>query len=239
MQESSQTQSQGKKQQVTTMFNKIAHRYDLLNHLLSFNIDKIWRKKVIRLLAKQKPKKLIDLATGTADLAIALAKLQPQRIDGVDISEEMLKIGVSKVKKKKMDTLIFLQQADAEALPFADATFDAATVAFGVRNFENLEKGLSEIYRVLHRGGVAVILEFTLPKKSPMKQIYNFYFNNILPIVGRLVSKNKGAYTYLPESVKKFPQNDDFLNLMKQAGFKNCSCTSLSFGIAAIYCGKK
>lgn len=229
----------GKKQEVTTMFNKIAHRYDMLNHLLSLNIDKLWRKKATRLLSKKKPKKIIDLATGTADLALALAKLKPQRIDGVDISEEMLKIGKSKIKKKKLDSIIFLQQADAEALPFADETFDAASVAFGVRNFENLEKGLAEMHRVLNRGGVAVILEFTLPQKSPMRQLYNFYFNNILPTIGKLLSKSKDAYTYLPESVKKFPQNDDFLQLMKQAEFKNCTYKSLGFGIAAIYCGEK
>lgn len=238
MQETEKYQK-GKKQEVATMFNKIAHRYDMLNHLLSLNIDKLWRKKATRLIAKQNPKKIIDLATGTADLAIALAKLKPQRIDGVDISEEMLKIGKSKVKKKKLDSIVFLQQADAEALPFADETFDAASVAFGVRNFENLEKGLAEMYRVLNRGGVAVILEFTLPQKSPMRQFYNFYFNNILPTIGKLLSKSKDAYTYLPESVKKFPQNDDFLQLMKQAEFKNCTYKSLGLGIAAIYRGEK
>lgn len=232
-------QQQRKKQQVTTMFNKIAHSYDRLNHLLSFNIDKLWRKKVIRLVSKSLHNTILDVATGTADLAIGLNKTKASKICGVDISEKMLKIGQSKVKQKGLDDTIFLQKGDAENIPFSDNTFEAVTVAFGVRNFENLEKGIAEMYRVLKKNGQIFVLEFTMPKRFPVKQLYYFYFNKILPSIGAMVSKDKEAYTYLPQSVKQFPQNNDFLKKMKKIGFYDCKYKSLSFGVAAIYQGKK
>ena len=231
--------SKSKKEQVAGMFNTIAGKYDLLNHFLSLNIDKIWRKKVIKLISKHHPTRILDVATGTGDLAIAALASKPERIDAIDISDGMLEVGKNKVRERKLDGIIFLQHADAEAIPFPDNTFDAITVAFGVRNFENLQKGLCEMLRVLKPGGICVVLEFTMPRKFPFKQLYGFYFKNLLPFIGKLVSKDKSAYTYLPESVKAFPQNQHFIAEMEIAGFVDNSSKSLTMGIAAIYKGTK
>lgn len=228
-----------KKEQVATMFNNIAHRYDFLNHFLSLNIDKLWRKKLIAYVKKNNPKRVLDVATGTADLAIAGLGCNANRIDGIDISEGMLAIGHEKIQAKKLDNKIFLQKGDAENIPFANNTFDAITVGFGVRNFENLENGLIEMLRVLKPGGEAYILEFTMPTSFPVKQLYTFYFKRILPILGRLVSNDKAAYTYLPQSVKNFPQFSQFSGIMSKCGYQQVIYKPLTFGIACIYKGKK
>jgi len=228
-----------KKQQVAEMFDNISERYDLLNHLLSLSIDKGWRRKVVKMASEDEPKLILDVATGTADLAIALAKAHPDKIMGIDISAGMLSVGRNKVAKKKLSSLITLEQADSEDLPFGDATFDAITVAFGVRNFENLEKGLSEMLRVLKPGGRLLVLEFSQPQSFPFKQIYNFYFKFVLPTIGKLVSKDSRAYTYLPESVQAFPYGDAFSNIMAKVGYQNGRRIPVTFGIATIYEGKK
>jgi demethylmenaquinone methyltransferase / 2-methoxy-6-polyprenyl-1,4-benzoquinol methylase len=229
----------GRKQQVQSMFDSIAGRYDFLNHFLSFGIDKGWRRKLIKLLSKEKPALILDLATGTADLAIAAIKSNPQQITGTDISAEMLAIGLDKVRKLGLDQKITLIQADSENLPFGNDTFDAAMVAFGVRNYENLPKGLAEMNRVLKPGKKAFILEFSNPEAFPVKQVFSFYFQFILPVIGRLVSKHSNAYTYLPESVNAFPQGKRFISLMKDAGFQNVECQKLTFGITMLYIGNK
>ena len=228
-----------KKEQVRNMFNNIAGRYDFLNHFLSAGVDYTWRKKVIRILKKYQPRKILDVATGTADLAIAETKLRPEKVVGVDIADQMLDFGRKKIAKKKLQQIITLENGDSENLRFPDNSFDAVTVAFGVRNFEHLDKGLREMYRVLNPGGVAVILEFSSPRHFPVKQVYNFYFKNILPLAGKLISKHNSAYNYLPESVSAFPDGNDFLDHMHSAGFKNTSARTLTFGIASIYTGVK
>lgn len=228
-----------KKEQVAEMFDNISERYDLLNHLLSLSIDKGWRKKVVKLVSAKKPKLLLDVATGTADLAIALEKSHPEKITGIDISAGMLEVGRKKVAAKGLSQMITLQQADSENLPFEDNTFDAITVAFGVRNFENLEKGLSEMYRVLKPGGHLLVLEFSQPQGFPMKQLYSFYFKNILPTIGKMVSKDSRAYTYLPESVQAFPHGKAFMDIMEKCGYKKGVRIPLTFGIASIYEGLK
>lgn len=229
-----------KKVQVENMFDSIAPKYDVLNHTLSLNIDKIWRRKVARIVSKTNPDTVLDVATGTCDLAIVTArKAHPQSVCGIDLSEEMLNVGRQKVQKANLSDIITVQKGDAENLPFADNTFDAITVAFGVRNFENLEAGLREMLRVLKPGGSCVVLEFTMPAAFPVKQLYNFYFRNILPLIGRLVSSHKSAYTYLPESVKAFPQRNEFVRIMEQCGYSNARFRSLSLGIAAIYVANK
>jgi len=233
------TNSKGKKEQVRIMFNDIAPKYDLLNHVLSMGIDIQWRKKVRRLLATIQPTKILDIATGTGDLAIELAKLKPQEIIGADIAVDMLKIGEEKVKEKKLDNIIKMEPGDSENLRFDDNYFDAVTVAFGVRNYENLLKGLKEMNRVMRPGGLVAILEFSKPHGFPFRNIYNFYFKNILPGVGRMVSKNDEAYTYLPDSVQKFPENKDFMEVMAQAGYKDINQQRLTFGIATLYSATK
>lgn len=233
------TQTPGRKQEVQTMFNHIAGRYDLLNHLLSMGIDKSWRRKLIRLMAQDKPLRILDLATGTADLAIAAVKINPDSITGTDIAEEMLAIGQEKVNKLGLRDKISLIKADSENLPFKNAEFDAAMVAFGVRNYENLPNGLAEMCRVLKPGSRAFILEFSKPQKFPVKQLFGFYSKFILPTIGRLVSKHSTAYSYLPESVAAFPQDDRFVEIMKEAGFSQAEFISLSFGITNLYIGKK
>ncbi len=228
-----------KKEQVAEMFDNISKRYDFLNHLLSLGIDKGWRNKVVRMVKADNPDAVLDVATGTADLAIALGKAMPKvAIKGADISAGMLEIGKQKVKKGTYNN-IELILGDGENLPFEDETFDAVTVAFGVRNFENLEKGLKDINRVIKPGGQLVVLEFSQPEKAPFKQLYNFYFKNILPGIGKLVSKDARAYTYLPESVQAFPYGDAFLNKMKESGFKQNTARTVTFGIASIYQGRK
>ena len=228
-----------KKEQVATIFNNISHKYDFLNHFLSLGIDILWRKKAVRMLAPHQPKKILDIATGTADFAIEALKLNPDEIIGIDISEGMLNVGKEKIKKKGVDNIISLELGDSENLRFETAYFDAYTVAFGVRNFENLEKGLTEMLRVLKPNGTGIILEFSKPRKFPIKQLYNFYFNKILPGIGKMVSKDTAAYTYLPESVYAFPDGEDFVQLLTKIGYKNAKATTLLFGIATIYKASK
>jgi len=227
-----------KKEQVALMFNNIAKRYDFLNHFLSLGIDKIWRRKTINQLEGLKPELILDVATGTADLAIEALKLQPKKITGIDISTAMLEIGKKKIEQKNYDS-IELIEGDSENLQFENKSFNAVTVAFGVRNFENRPKGLSEMYRILKPGGKAVILEFSKPTQFPVKQIYNLYFNFILPAWGKFFSKDNSAYSYLPESVNNFPNGQAFLDELEKAGFINTKSISLTFGIACIYSGEK
>lgn len=224
---------------IREMFNDISGRYDFLNHFLSFGFDIIWRKKMINGMKKYKPQNILDVATGTGDLAIAMRKIKPQKIIGIDIAEKMLEKGRKKIKRKKVDSLIQLLNGNAEALPFNHAEFDAVVVAFGVRNFQNLDKGLSEMYRVLKNDGNIWVLEFSIPKEFPVKQMYHFYFKKILPFIGRLISKNHSAYQYLPESVQEFPYGKAFLLQLRKIGFENVKMRKLSFGIATIYYGKK
>ena len=230
---------QQKKQQVEHMFDNIAPRYDFLNHFLSLGIDKIWRRKAIRVLSEYKTDLLLDVATGTGDFAIAATKLKPSKIIAFDISEQMLNVGRIKAEKFGLANLIEFVKGDSEAMPFSDHQFDAITVAFGVRNFENLEKGLLEFHRVLKPEGVAVILEFSKPKYFPFKQFYFFYFFTILPFVGRLVSKDRSAYSYLPESVMAFPDDQNFLSILSSCGFSRSKQKRLTFGIATIYIAEK
>ena len=228
-----------KKEQVKTMFDRIAPRYDLLNRVLSFGVDIYWRNRAIRELRKYKPKQIIDVACGTGDFGIAALKLNPDKITGIDISVEMLEKGNDKIKKKKLEDRIELVAGDSENLQFETNTFDACTVAFGVRNFENLDKGLEEINRVLKPGSPIAVLEFSSPKIFPVKQLYHFYFSTILPFAGRLLSKDAKAYTYLYESVKAFPEGDVFVGHLQKAGFKNCYYKRLTFGICSLYIGEK
>ena len=226
---------QSKKDQVEEMFNDISPRYDLLNHLLSANIDKLWRRNAIQKLKPQKPKLILDIATGTGDFAIAATRINHAKVIGIDISEGMLEVGRRKLKKKKLTESIELLKADSENIPFDNDKFDAAIVGFGVRNFENLKKGLTEINRVLKPGGVFYVLEFSKPVKSPYKQIYQFYFTKILPFIGRIISKNSSAYTYLPESVNEFPDGELFLTILAEVGFVKNKFFQQTFGIASIY----
>ncbi len=228
-----------KKEQVRDMFNSISGKYDFLNHFLSMGIDILWRRKMIRKMGKHQPKAILDVATGTGDLAIEGLKINPEKIIGVDISEGMLEVGQQKLKKKNLDQKIKLQLGDSENLPFENGTFDAAMVAFGVRNFGNLDKGLAEMHRCLKQDGYIWVLEFSIPTKFPIKQLYRFYFKNILPGIGRLVSKDKTAYTYLHDSVQAFPDGKNFLSHLEKVGFKELTLYPVSFGIATIYCAKK
>lgn len=230
---------ESKKEQVAQMFDNIAFRYDFLNSLLSLGIHKGWRKKCVKLLAENKPKTILDVATGTADFAIECVKIDPDQVIGVDISEGMMKFGREKIKKAGLDKLITLQYGDAETLDFKDDTFDAIVVGFGVRNFENLEKGLINLRRVLKPGGKLVVLEFSNPRNSFIKWVYNFYFNKVTPFIGRMFSKDIRAYTYLPESVKAFPDNERFVDILNKLGYTKTSYKSVSFGIAAIYSASK
>lgn len=230
----------GKKEQVEQMFDNISGHYDFLNHFLSLGIDITWRKKALKFLNNQKPNRLLDVASGTGDFAImAHKKLQCNDVVGVDISNGMLEVGRKKIKKQGLESFIVLENGDSENLPYETNSFDAVIVAFGVRNFENLEKGLTEMSRILKPNGEVVVLEFSKPKSFPFKQLYNFYFNNILPGLGKIVSKDNSAYTYLPESVKSFPDGDDFLNVLKRCNYKNVRQKPLTLGIASIYHGFK
>ncbi len=229
-----------KKEQVSKMFNGIAPYYDFLNRLLSLGIDTIWRKKAINQLREDRPQQVLDVATGTADVALELARrLKPQKVIGLDISSQMLDIGRQKIAKRELDDTIELQLGDSENLPFANNTFDAITVAFGVRNFEHLEKGLQEMYRVLKPGGKLVVLEFSKPRVFPFRQLYDFYFRNILPAVGRLTSKDPRAYSYLYESVQAFPDREVFTSILSKNGYKSNQCIPLTLGICSIYTGQK
>jgi demethylmenaquinone methyltransferase/2-methoxy-6-polyprenyl-1,4-benzoquinol methylase len=231
--------STSQSQYVRSLFDSIARRYDLLNHLLSGGVDLYWRRRAIDHLRDIQPRRILDVATGTADFAIAAARLRPEHIVGVDIAGEMLKVGRAKLQRRGLQGIITLQAGTAEQLAFETASFDAAIVAFGARNFEDLKKGLAEMHRVLRTGGRIVVLEFSRPQRFPFKQLYFFYFRNILPSIGRLVSKSDVAYSYLPDTVMRFPDGDAFIQVLKEAGFGRCTEERLTFGIATVYSATK
>lgn len=228
-----------KKEQVATMFNNISKKYDFLNHFLSLGIDIYWRKQAIKILKKHQPDQVLDIATGTGDFAIEALKANPSKIIGVDISEGMLAVGRDKMIKKGYEERISLELGDSENLRFDDNTFDAVIASFGVRNFENLEKGLAEMNRVIKPGGIIIVLEFSKPYMFPFKQLYNFYFSKILPLIGRITSKDQTAYSYLYESVQAFPDGNDFLTVLNKVNFKETKWKPLTLGISSIYIGKK
>lgn len=232
-------EDKSKKEEVAEMFDNISAKYDFLNHFLSLGIDKLWRKKAIKMLRPVEPKRIIDLATGTGDFAIAALKLNPDEVVGVDISDGMLDMGRIKMKKRKVDHIISMKNGDSEDLPFEDGYFDALTVGFGVRNYENLEKGLAEMLRVIRKDGMAVILEFSKPKKFPIKQLFNFYSKRIIPVLGKSISKDESAYAYLPESVEAFPEGKDFVAILEKVGYRDVKAKPVSGGIATIYTGIK
>lgn len=220
------------------MFDDISSQYDFLNHFLSLGIDVLWRKKLVRLLRTKKPSRILDVATGTGDLAIALTRLKPEKIIGIDIAEKMLEIARQKIRKRGLDEIISFRKSDAERIPFSNQSFDAVTVAFGVRNYEDLRKGLSEMKRVLRPGGSMMILEFSHPSTIPFKQLYRLYSRSVIPFIGHFISGHSRAYNYLPESVDAFPSGNDFLEILSSTGLKNCRVIPLSFGIASIYCAE-
>jgi len=232
-------QSKSKKEQVANMFNTISPQYDFLNHLLSGGIDIIWRKKAIRLLQNKGIKTILDIATGTGDFAIEALKINPEKIVGVDISEGMLSFGQEKIRKMGLEKTIQLQKGDSEKLPFSDNSFDAVIVSFGVRNFENLQKGLSDMFRVTKPGGYCLVLEFSNPRNFPMKQLYTFYSKYCLPFLGKMISKDPSAYTYLPESVKAFPDGPKFIQIFKSVGYSETNWIPMTGGICSIYIGQK
>ncbi len=235
-----ENQKKDKKAVVENMFDSIAWRYDFLNHFLSFSIDRRWRRKAIKMIgARYSKPRILDVATGTADLAITAMRLSPGKITGIDISANMLEIGREKIRKKGLSESIELVQADSENIPFKDNMFDVAMVAFGVRNFADPLKGLEEMFRVLRPGGMVLVLEFSKPSGFPFRHIYNFYFLRILPFFGKLFSKDHSAYKYLPESVMQFPENKIFLEIMEKAGYNDTGQVRLTGGIASIYTGIK
>ena len=221
------------------MFDNIAPKYDFLNHALSFGIDKIWRRKAIRLITGCSPSTILDVATGTGDFAVAALKSGAQKVTGIDISREMIAVGKEKIRKMGLEDRITLMTGDSEAIQFPDHSFDVATVAFGVRNFENLSRGLSELHRVIRKGGTLCVLEFSNPRQPVVKFGYRIYSRYLMPWFGRLVSGDKSAYTYLPESVEEFPDGDKFITFMKDSGFSEIREYRLTFGVATIYLGKK
>ncbi len=227
------------KQYVRSLFDSIAYRYDLLNHLLSGGIDFYWRRRAVEHLKEIRPKSILDVATGTADFAIATIRLKPAKVVGVDIAEEMLKLGRVKLQKRGLDSIVTLHSGEAEQLQFETGSFDAAIVAFGARNFEHLEKGLAEMYRVLRPGGKIVVLEFSRPGAFPFKQLYFFYFKTILPLVGKLISKHGEASTYLPDTVMSCPEGESVLEILRTVGFTSTGQERLTFGIATVYTGVK
>jgi demethylmenaquinone methyltransferase/2-methoxy-6-polyprenyl-1,4-benzoquinol methylase len=234
------TSDLSKKEQVAAMFDKIAPKYDFFNRFLSIGIDVSWRKKALRILKPLQPKVLLDVATGTADVAIMANKiLQPKTIEGIDISAQMLAIGKEKVQKANLQDVIHLQIGDSEAIKFGDNTFDAVTVAYGVRNFEDLEKGMTEIKRVLQPNGKVVVLEFSKPKRKVWQKLYNVYMGLVAPKMVQAISKNKEAYEYLNNSVNAFPERENFVAILQKIGFKNCYFKELSFGICCIYVAEK
>lgn len=230
-----------KKSQVAQMFNSIAGKYDFLNHFLSAGTDIYWRRKAVDELKQLRPARILDIATGTADFAIETlrAATPDAQITGIDISEGMLEVGRRKLAAKGLGHRIQLELGDSESLPFEDDSFDAVTASFGVRNFANLERGLTEMHRVLRPGGKLVVLEFSKPTAFPMKQAYNFYFKNILPVFGKLISKDRAAYTYLPESVQAFPDGPEFVAILRKVGFNSPAWQPLTFGISSIYTAQK
>ena len=231
---------ESKKEQVAKMFDQIAGKYDFLNRFLSAGIDVSWRRKMLKLLKPSNPKVLLDVATGTADVAIMAEEiLKPEKVIGIDISDGMLELGREKLKNRKLTDVIELQNGDSEAIMFPDNTFDAVTVAFGVRNFEHLETGLQEILRVLKPGGMLCVLEFSKPNLPGIEQLYNLYLGIVAPEIAKIVSKNREAYAYLNDSVKAFPEGKAFTAIMEKTGYNNISCRRLSLGISSIYTGKK
>ncbi len=220
---------------VRGLFDSIAHRYDALNHILSSGIDILWRRRAVNLLKPMKPRFILDVATGTADFAIAAARIHPEYITGIDISSKMLELGKEKIAARRLDTLITLEIGEAENLRFPSESFDAVTAAFGVRNFTNLEKGLSEIYRILRHKGAAVILEFSKPEHVPAAWFYRIYVGQILPRIGGWLTRNRSAYEYLPTTVSEFPDSAAFSALLLSAGFSTVRCFPQTFGIASIY----
>lgn len=231
--------SLGKKEQVTQMFDTISGNYDGLNRVISFGIDVKWRKKVLRLVQEQNPDTVLDIATGTGDLAILMAKTNASKITGLDISAGMLDVGKQKVKERALENRIAMVLGDSENMPFPDNHFDAITVSFGIRNFETLEKGLAEILRVLKPNGIFVILETSVPEKTPFKQGYRLYTKNILPLIGRLFSKDNVAYGYLSESAAVFPYGEQLNNILRKIGFTNVKALPQTFGVATIYTASK
>jgi len=229
----------GKKEQVAQMFDTISGNYDGLNRVISFGIDIKWRKIVLKLVSDKNPKTVLDIATGTGDLAILMTKTTAEKIIGLDISAGMLEVGRNKIKAKNLSDKIEMILADSENMPFEDNTFDAITVAFGVRNFENLEKGLAEILRVLKPNGIFVILETSVPDKTPYKQGYSFYSKNILPLIGKLFSKDNSAYQYLSESASVFPYGEVLNNILRKIGFIEVEAMPQTFGVATIYSASK
>ena len=229
----------GKKEQVTQMFDSISGNYDGLNRVISFGIDIKWRKRVVAILKEKEPKTILDIATGTGDLAINMVETGAKKIIGLDISPGMLAVGKKKISNKQLDKTIEMVVGDSENLPFEASSFDAVTVAFGVRNFETLEKGLAEIYRVLKPKGTFVVLETSVPTKTPYKQGYRFHCNYILPVVGRLFSKDRAAYSYLSESAAVFPHGEDFNNILRKIGFIEVTNKPQTFGVASIYVATK
>jgi demethylmenaquinone methyltransferase / 2-methoxy-6-polyprenyl-1,4-benzoquinol methylase len=224
---------------VRALFDSIAHRYDLLNHLLSAGMDFYWRRRAVRALAESEPQRILDVATGTGDLSIAAVRLGPQEIVGVDVATHMLARAQQKIRKKGLEGTIRLTEGAAEHLPFDDNAFDAAMVAFGARNFADLGSGLREMVRVIRKGGRVVVLEFSHPHVFPFRQLYFFYFKNILPLLGRLISGSREAYTYLPDTVMQFPEGEAFLQLFRNAGLEPVMQTRLTCGIASLYVGTK
>jgi len=230
----------GKKQEIEKMFDNISHKYDFLNHILSLGIDKRWRTNLIKMMAADNPVNILDMATGTADLALMASEYMPSAlIKGLDISSGMLEIGRKKIEAKKLSHRIEMIQGDSENMPFSDYCFDAVMVAFGVRNYENLIQGLMEAYRVLKPGGSIYILEFSRPRNLFFRSVFNLYFRFILPLIGRLSSKDPKAYKYLFESVQAFPAYEEFADIMHKAGFQSNNYDVQSFGICSIYHGKK
>jgi len=231
--------SAGKKEQVATMFDNISKEYDGLNRVISFGIDVSWRKKVTKIVSKNNPKQILDIATGTGDLALMMSKLNPDKITGLDISPGMLEVGKQKIAKANLSDTIEMVVGDSENMPFDDNTFDAITVSFGVRNFANLDKGLKEIRRVLKPNGTFVVLETSNPTKFPFKQGYKFYTSFILPIIGKIFSRDKVAYSYLSESANSFPFGAVFDNILQKNGFINTEYKPVTFGVATIYSATK
>jgi demethylmenaquinone methyltransferase/2-methoxy-6-polyprenyl-1,4-benzoquinol methylase len=224
---------------VRSLFDSIADRYDLLNHVLSTGIDVFWRRKAIQLIQPLRPKLILDVATGTGDLAIEACRLAPEQIVGIDNSSRMLDIAIKKIQSRKLENIIKVELGIAENLLYESNSFDVVMSAFGVRNFENLTSGLSEFYRVLHAGGVALILEFSKPRLFPVKQIYKFYLNRILPLVGGIISKNRPAYNYLQSTITEFPDGEEFCNILRSVGIKTTRHFPLTYGIASIYLASK
>ncbi len=231
--------SDPKKVQVAQMFDNISHSYDFLNHFFSLGIDKLWRKKSVRLMKAVAPKQILDVATGTGDFAFEALKLNPEKVTGLDISKGMLKVGREKIAKRREESRMEFVHGDSESMPFPDNTFGAVTVGFGVRNFQDLEAGLREMHRVLAKDGMAVVLEFSKPKRFPMKQLYFAYFRFVMPLLGKAISKDKSAYNYLPESVMAFPEGQDFEDILADAGYRDTRRYPVTGGIATIYTARK